>query len=100
MPSAIGDMPVTMSKRSGWCYSRRIRKILSSPPASSTACASSSTPSPRSLASCSTGVGRVGWKPKIKFKELVAEMVREDLKAAERDELVKRHGYSAYDYPE
>jgi GDPmannose 4,6-dehydratase len=30
----------------------------------------------------------------------VAEMVREDLKAAERDELVKRHGYSAYDYNE
>ena len=30
----------------------------------------------------------------------MAEMVREDLKAAERDELVKRHGYSAYDYHE
>ena len=43
---------------------------------------------------------KLGWKPKIKFKELVAEMVREDLKAAERDELVKRHGYSAYDYHE
>jgi len=26
--------------------------------------------------------------------------MREDLKAAERDELVKRHGYSAYDYHE
>ena len=34
------------------------------------------------------------------FTELVAEMVREDLKAAERDELVKKHGYSAYDYHE
>jgi GDPmannose 4,6-dehydratase len=43
---------------------------------------------------------KLGWKPKIKFKELVAEMVREDLKVAERDELVKRHGYSAYDYHE
>jgi len=43
---------------------------------------------------------KLGWKPKIKFKELVAEMVREDLKAAERDELVKRHGYSAYDFHE
>ncbi len=31
--------------------------------------------------------------PKITFKELVAEMVREDLKSAERDELVKKHGY-------
>jgi len=43
---------------------------------------------------------KLGWKPKIKFKELVSEMVREDLKASERDELVKRHGYSAYDYHE
>ena len=43
---------------------------------------------------------KLGWKPKIKFKELVAEMVREDLKSAERDELVKRHGFSAYDYHE
>ena len=29
--------------------------------------------------------------------ELVAEMVREDLKSAERDELVKRHGHRVYD---
>lgn len=43
---------------------------------------------------------KLGWVPKVTFKELVAEMVREDLKAAERDELVKRHGYSAYDYHE
>lgn len=43
---------------------------------------------------------KLGWKPKIKFAELVAEMVREDLKSAERDELVKRHGYAAYDYHE
>ena len=43
---------------------------------------------------------KLGWKPRISFKPLVAEMVREDLKAAERDELVKRHGFSAYDYHE
>jgi GDPmannose 4,6-dehydratase len=42
----------------------------------------------------------LGWTPKIQFKELVAEMMREDLKSAERDELVKRHGYSAYNYHE
>jgi GDPmannose 4,6-dehydratase len=40
---------------------------------------------------------KLGWSPKITFDELVAEMVREDLKAAERDELVKRHGYAAPD---
>jgi len=44
--------------------------------------------------------GKLGWTPKITFDELVAEMVREDLKAAERDELVKRHGYKAMDYNE
>jgi len=43
---------------------------------------------------------KLGWVPKISFKELVAEMVREDLKAAERDELVKKHGYKAMDYHE
>ena len=43
---------------------------------------------------------KLGWKPKVTFKELVAEMMREDLKSAERDALVKRHGYSAYDYHE
>lgn len=37
---------------------------------------------------------KLGWTPKITFDELVAEMVREDLKSAERDELVKKHGYS------
>ena len=42
----------------------------------------------------------LGWSPRIKFKELVAEMVREDLKAAERDELVKRHGFTTYNYHE
>ena len=43
---------------------------------------------------------KLGWVPKTTFAELVAEMVREDLKSAERDELVKKHGYSAYDYHE
>jgi GDPmannose 4,6-dehydratase len=43
---------------------------------------------------------RLGWRAKTTFQQLVAEMVREDLKAAERDELVKKHGYSAYDYHE
>lgn len=41
-----------------------------------------------------------GWTPKTTFKELVSEMAREDLKSAGRDELFKKHGYSAYDYHE
>jgi len=43
---------------------------------------------------------RLGWRARTPFRQLVAEMVREDLKSAERDELVKRHGYSAYDFHE
>ena len=43
---------------------------------------------------------KLGWEPRVKFAELVAEMVREDLKAAERDELVKRHGYRQFDFHE
>jgi GDPmannose 4,6-dehydratase len=43
---------------------------------------------------------KLGWTPKVPFNELVAEMVREDLKSAERDELVKKHGYHAFDYHE
>lgn len=43
---------------------------------------------------------KLGWKPKTTFAELVSEMVREDLKAAKRDELVKKHGYQSMDYRE
>ncbi len=43
---------------------------------------------------------KLGWTPKTTFDELVSEMVREDLKSAERDELVKKHGYAAFDYHE
>ena len=43
---------------------------------------------------------KLGWVPRISFDELVAEMVREDLKSAERDELIKKHGYKTMDYHE
>jgi GDPmannose 4,6-dehydratase len=43
---------------------------------------------------------KLGWVPKTTFAELVSEMVREDLKSAERDELVKNHGFKAMDYHE
>ena len=39
---------------------------------------------------------KLGWTPRISFKELVSEMVREDLVSAERDELIKKHGYTVY----
>ena len=52
------------------------------------------------LGDASKAKEKLGWTPKISFTELVAEMVREDLKSAERDELIKRHGYKAMDYNE
>ncbi|OGA09688.1 MAG: GDP-mannose 4,6-dehydratase [Betaproteobacteria bacterium RIFCSPLOWO2_02_FULL_65_20] len=36
---------------------------------------------------------KLGWKPRTTFAQLVAEMVRHDLEAAERDALVKSQGY-------
>lgn len=43
---------------------------------------------------------KLGWQPKITFDELVKEMVIEDLRSAERDELVKNHGYYTNTYHE
>jgi GDPmannose 4,6-dehydratase len=52
------------------------------------------------LGDASKAKSKLGWVPKITFGELVSEMVREDLKAAERDELIKTHGFKAMDYHE
>jgi len=43
---------------------------------------------------------RLGWKPTVSFENLIKEMVEADLLLAKRDELVKKHGYNAYDYHE
>lgn len=43
---------------------------------------------------------KLGWSAKISFEELVAEMVRADLRSAERDELVKKHGHKTMEYHE
>ncbi len=43
---------------------------------------------------------KLGWEPEISLEDMVAEMVREDLKIAERDELLKREGFRVFDYNE
>ena len=43
---------------------------------------------------------KLGWKPRITFKQLVSEMVREDLDLAKRDELARRHGHRVFDQHE
>ncbi|MFZ2449513.1 MAG: GDP-mannose 4,6-dehydratase [Methylovulum miyakonense] len=43
---------------------------------------------------------KLGWSPKISLKELVAEMVKADLKSAQRDELCNREGFKTFEYNE
>ena len=43
---------------------------------------------------------KLGWTPEITLGDMVSEMVREDLKIAERDELCKREGFQVFDYNE
>ena len=43
---------------------------------------------------------KLGWTTKVTFNELVSEMVTEDLKDAERDQLCKREGFKVMRYHE
>ena len=52
------------------------------------------------LGDASKAKRELGWEPRISFDELVREMVECDLKAAERDALVRRHGFDAYNVRE
>jgi GDPmannose 4,6-dehydratase len=40
---------------------------------------------------------KLGWTPKTSFRELVSEMMREDLALASRDELARKHGHRVHD---
>ena len=42
----------------------------------------------------------LGWMPRTTFRELVKEMIAEDLSTAERDALVKKHGFATYNFHE
>ena len=41
---------------------------------------------------------KLGWIPEITFEQLVREMVVTDLKLAERDQIISKKGYRAYNY--
>jgi GDPmannose 4,6-dehydratase len=49
------------------------------------------------LGDASKAKAKLGWMPKVSFRDLVTEMVREDLKSAERDKLAKTHGHKLFD---
>ena len=43
---------------------------------------------------------KLGWKPKISFQKLIAEMVCEDIKEAKREQLCMREGFTAFNHGE
>jgi GDPmannose 4,6-dehydratase len=49
------------------------------------------------LGDASKARATLGWRPRVSFEDLVTEMVTADYRAAERDELVRRHGHRVYD---
>jgi GDPmannose 4,6-dehydratase len=52
------------------------------------------------LGDASMAKDKLGWTPRITFDQLVAEMVESDLQSAQRDALVRLHGYPAYNVRE
>ncbi|NNM00338.1 MAG: GDP-mannose 4,6-dehydratase [Gammaproteobacteria bacterium] len=50
------------------------------------------------LGDASKAKRELGWEATITVEEMAREMVREDIRQAERDELCKREGYQVYDY--
>ena len=52
------------------------------------------------LGDASKAKSKLGWVPRTSFAQLVAEMVSEDLKSAERDELIKKNGYKVMEFAE
>ena len=43
---------------------------------------------------------KLGWKPKITFKEMVQEMMENEVNAAKRDALVNKHGFKTPEFNE
>ncbi len=48
------------------------------------------------LGDASRAKDKLGWTPRTSFAELVSEMAREDFRSAERDALMRSHGYSSF----
>ena len=48
----------------------------------------------------SKAIDKLGWKTKISFKQLIKEMMENDLNIAKRDALIKKHGFKVPDFNE
>ncbi len=88
--SCAGKAPASTkratTRRAANASSKSIRAI-SAPPKSRPCWATRRRPSEK-----------LGWEPKTSFDELVTEMMREDMLSAQRDELVKNHGFKYFNY--
>jgi GDPmannose 4,6-dehydratase len=49
------------------------------------------------LGDASKARDKLGWSPRVGFRELVSEMVASDLRGARREELTRRHGYAIHE---
>lgn len=52
------------------------------------------------LGDASNARNKLGWVPRTPFGDLVAEMMREDMKEAQRDALVRQSGFKYFNYHE
>jgi len=50
------------------------------------------------LGDASKAKEKLGWVPRISFKQLISEMVTEDMKEAQKDDLCRQEGYKTYDH--
>ena len=50
------------------------------------------------LGDASKAFQKLGWKPKTSFEQLVHEMAEEDFKLAQRDDMVRKAGFKAFNY--
>ena len=50
------------------------------------------------LGDASKAKEKLGWEPRISFEQLISEMVAEDMKEAQKDNLCRQEGYKTYDH--
>jgi len=50
------------------------------------------------LGDASKAKEKLGWEPRISFQQLISEMVIEDMKEAQKDNLCRQEGYKTYDH--
>ncbi|MDA3790214.1 MAG: GDP-mannose 4,6-dehydratase [Desulfobacula sp.] len=43
---------------------------------------------------------KLGWTPEITFEQMVKEMIKSDLKDAQKDHLCQTHGFNTFEYNE